>query len=732
MLAARRLERGRSLPMPSPAPSAARSAPAEILGRYVLSKPIGAGGMASVHLARWVGAAGLSRVVAVKRLHPNFAADPEFAAMFLDEARIATRIRHVNVIPTLDVASQDGAVFLVMEYVPGESLAYLQRIARKLGGRLPVPVAVGVLVGVLRGLHAAHEARADDGTPLEIVHRDVSPHNVLVGLDGIARLLDFGIAKALGRLHTTRTDQLKGKMGYIAPEQLRRGEVDRRTDVFTASVVLWEALVGRRLFEAETDAEAVYRILEEVVEAPSKLVPGVRADLDAVVLRGLERDPAKRFATALEMATALEAAQPAASASQIGGWLATVAHDRLEEREAAVREIEAVAFSSALRARAARVPAGAPSQLGERPALGGAGPSAEGETKTLRLRSLGVPEHAVGSKAPAVAGASASLVPPPRRPLALFGPAPSTLLGAAAYAVRVWRHRGGLARDLTETRAALAAAQEARRDELVRLVDALPAELEPGDPREAWLAPLERFRAAPADPSLQPFELQWAADVNDSLAAIAPRRAAAEQALREYAELHERFVAEQTRAEARQKRAEIELRAAHAAARAGGRPAAELGALEVERVARTEELERLRAEVASAESAVRGAELRRDAVEAEAAELESQRKRLEDRGAAHLAELRGFREGERRVAFVRAGEQILDWCPGSVPESARASIAAVDAALMQARERLDELERAHAGFDRGAHRRGVAVLGVLAGVLAMVVSGVVLVTVAGR
>jgi serine/threonine-protein kinase len=699
-----------------------------VLGRYVLSQPIGAGGMASVHLARWVGKTGLSRTVAVKRLHPNLAADPEFAAMFLDEARIATRIRHVNVIPTLDVASQDGAVFLVMEYVPGESLANLERATRAVGARIPVAVAAGIVAGVLEGLHAAHEAQDENGAPLGIVHRDVSPHNVLVGVDGIARLLDFGIAKALGKVHTTRADQLKGKMGYIAPEQLKRGVVDRRTDVFTAAVVLWEAIVGERLFEAPTDAETIYQILERPLQRPSAHVAGIPQALDDAVMRGLERDPTARYATAYEMARAIRAAVRVAPPPQVGEWLATVAHDRLAEREVVVREMADVAFSPTLRELAGRVRGGTPVAL--RGGLAGAAPSAEGETKTLKLRAIAAPTTPTTptsspSRAPAVRpSAPAPEAPRPVRaadpPVEGFGEPPVTFLGAAAYAVRVLGRRAAIERALAEGRAALTAAQEGRRDALVQFVESLPIEPDPSDPLSPWLVPLHRYRTGPTDPSQQPFELAWAADVDEALAAVLPRKQAADAQLREYADLHERLAGERSRAEARHKRADIERRAAETAARASGRPPAFTGPAADEHAALAAEIAALRADEARALAARDAAQSRFDAVAAEVAELERQKERLVQRGAQRLAEMRGFREGDKRDAFVRAGEQILDWCPASVPDAARAALAAADAAIVAARARLDEIETVHAAFAPEVHRRGMAVLGGLLGVAVLV------------
>src|SRR6516225_8996456 len=175
-----------------------------VVGRYALYVAIAAGGMATVHLGRLIGEVGFSRTVAIKRLHPQYAADPEFVSMFLDEARLAARIRHPNVVPTLDVVATKGELFLVMDYVPGESLARLSRVCREQRRPIPHRITSAVMAGALHGLHAAHEAKSERGAPLGIVHRDVSPQNVLVGADGVPRVLDFGVAKAAGRMQETR------------------------------------------------------------------------------------------------------------------------------------------------------------------------------------------------------------------------------------------------------------------------------------------------------------------------------------------------------------------------------------------------------------------------------------------------------------------------------------------------------------------------------------------------
>ncbi|HZU83088.1 MAG TPA: serine/threonine-protein kinase [Polyangiaceae bacterium] len=309
-------------------------------GRYLLYGEIASGGMATVHFGRLQGAAGFARSVAIKRLHPQYAKDPDFVAMFLDEARLAARIAHPNVVPTLDVVAQGDELLLVMEYVRGSALSRLLRTLTQRGERMPPRVAAAIAAGVLRGLHAAHEAKSETGDALDIVHRDVSPQNVLVGTDGIARLLDFGVAKAAGRVQTTREGQLKGKLAYMAPEQITTGAVTRKTDVYAAAVVLWEMLTGRRLFRAENEAKLLSLVLDSEVLAPSKLVDGLAEGFDQVVLRGLDRDPAKRYATAREMAIEVEAVTGIAPPTEVGEWVEVVAADELRERANRIEEIE--------------------------------------------------------------------------------------------------------------------------------------------------------------------------------------------------------------------------------------------------------------------------------------------------------------------------------------------------------------------------------------------------------
>jgi serine/threonine protein kinase len=314
--------------------------PARTVGRYAIYGEIAVGGMATVHYGRLLGPVGFARTVAIKRLHPQYARDPEFVSMFLDEARLAARIHHPNVCSTLDVVTTQGELLLVFEYLKGDTLARLMRTLRKVEEPIDPAIAVSIMVGALQGLHAAHEARNERGVELGIVHRDVSPHNILVGADGVSRVLDFGVAKAAGRFHTTREGKVKGKLPYMAPEQLRGQTVDRQSDVYGASVCLWEALTGRRLFVGENEGHLLELIMHSPVQRPSLYASAMPLALEDIVMRGLERDKTKRFATAKEMALALQRAVPPALASDVGEWVESVAEHTLVERAGHIALIE--------------------------------------------------------------------------------------------------------------------------------------------------------------------------------------------------------------------------------------------------------------------------------------------------------------------------------------------------------------------------------------------------------
>jgi len=305
---------------------------------------IAAGGMATVHLGRLLGPVGFSRTVAIKRLHPHLAKDPEFTAAFLDEARLAARIRHPNVVPTLDVVAAEGELFIVMDYVHGESLAKLLKIAELSGARIPLGIVGNLMSGMLQGLHAAHEARSDRGELLGIVHRDVSPQNLLVGSDGMPRLVDFGVAKAMGRISSTKDGRLKGKIGYMAPEQIVGGKVTRRSDMWGAGSMLWYALTSKKLFTGSTETQQILAVVNAHLRPPSTEVAQIGPEVDAVVMRALSRDPKLRFQSAAEMAEALEKAIPPATQREVAAWIDEVAGKLLSQRAVHVAAVESVSM----------------------------------------------------------------------------------------------------------------------------------------------------------------------------------------------------------------------------------------------------------------------------------------------------------------------------------------------------------------------------------------------------
>jgi eukaryotic-like serine/threonine-protein kinase len=294
------------------------------------------GGMASVWIARQTGKHGFERLVAVKTILPKYADQARFQRMFVDEARIASRIHHPNVAQTLDVGEHHGVTYLVMEYVDGDALSKLYRVVDDRGARIQTGVLLRVMADVCGGLHAAHELRDPGGVPLGVVHRDVSPQNVLVGIDGVAKLIDFGIAKARDRLAgDTNTDQLKGKVHYMAPEQAMGRPTDRRADVWSVGAVLYHMLAGKPPYEGDNDVQALFRLASgrPPVPLPSRVHPAVAA----VVARSLLHDPEKRYASAAELQQALEMAMIEAEVqtpvSGVASFLEKVAGDRARRRK---------------------------------------------------------------------------------------------------------------------------------------------------------------------------------------------------------------------------------------------------------------------------------------------------------------------------------------------------------------------------------------------------------------
>jgi len=316
-------------------------------GRYAVFDELASGGMASVFLACRLVPGESARVVAIKKMFESFAKRPELVTMFLDEAHIAARIRHPNVVTTYEFIRVPDSLAIVMEFVLGASLVDLHDIMADRSGIAPLPVTALVVHNVLEGLHAAHEATDEHGAPFGLVHRDVSPHNILVGKDGIARVIDFGIAKAAGRLQVTDVGVMKGKLAYMAPEQIRAEPVDRRVDIYAVGVVLWECLTGEALFQGAGELEqfALRGASKVKVLPPSMVNPKLSTKLDAVVLRALAVNKNDRFATAHDMAVALAAATTLGSATDVATWVTGLAGSKVRELEAMRNEVEA-AFAS--------------------------------------------------------------------------------------------------------------------------------------------------------------------------------------------------------------------------------------------------------------------------------------------------------------------------------------------------------------------------------------------------
>lgn len=316
-----------------------------MLGRHRLLAHIASGGMASVHVARAEGTFGFERLVAIKLLHPHLANEDEFVTMIADEARMAARIRHPNVVSVLDVdEDRELGLYLVMEYVEGDHLGNVIHGTKLADATMPASVAVRVVLDLLHGLAAAHELRDGEGRPTPIVHRDVSPHNVLVGVDGMARLADFGVARAEARLTQTEAGRFKGKVAYMAPEQLADGVADERSDLFAVGVVLFETLTGRRLFRADSTAGTLKKLLHEPIPLVSDVDPSL-APLDGVVARALSRDPNERFPSATAMADALAAAARGsvgiAEVREVASVVRASRGAMLAERGARLREVTA-------------------------------------------------------------------------------------------------------------------------------------------------------------------------------------------------------------------------------------------------------------------------------------------------------------------------------------------------------------------------------------------------------
>jgi serine/threonine-protein kinase len=277
-----------------------------VFGRYELLMEVARGGMATLCLARLRGPEQFSKLIVLKRIHEHLAQDKGFIRMFLDEARIAALIQHPNVAAVFDMGDEDGVYFLTMEHVHGEDLVSVLKQTVRAPGVMTWHHAARIVCDAAAGLHAAHEAKNAEGQPLRVVHRDVSPQNILVTYDGHVKVIDFGIAYAAERLSQTDTGTVKGKAAYMAPEQVDSGPVDRRSDIFALGIVLYEAVCKQRLFREATEAATLHRVSRADIPLPRQVRPDLPEELERVLLRALKKNPADRYQTAGELGDDLE------------------------------------------------------------------------------------------------------------------------------------------------------------------------------------------------------------------------------------------------------------------------------------------------------------------------------------------------------------------------------------------------------------------------------------------
>ena len=431
--------------------------PGETIGDYEIVRHVTSGGMADLYLARRVGAAGFEKPVAIKLVHESLTADDGFVRMFLDEAHLSSQIVHPNVVHVEELREVDGRFFMVMEYVDGLSLARLLKSLAQAEAIFDPPLAVWIAVQIAEGLHAAHELRGPNMQLLNVVHRDVSPQNILIRRDGHIKVIDFGIAKSRLRSQQTRAGVLRGKLQYMSPEQARGRPLDRRADIYALGVLLWEMLTLRRLFAGSDERELIRR-----VQAPSIKVPSTFADisgqLDRAVMKSLAVDRDARFATALEFRKALLHACPAAATVHAGAVADLVGSlqgdaEPVGQATASMRSARAATAPAATQATSRRPigqpPAIAPAQnespsdgqtwTARRPARSAAEAAPIRLTTATSSPDLRLEGPAVNTPAPTPAASSAPpsnfVVPPKKRPLlaSLLLFMIAGLIGAAFY-----------------------------------------------------------------------------------------------------------------------------------------------------------------------------------------------------------------------------------------------------------------------------------------------------------
>lgn len=342
------MNQGPARPNVPPPPAQTGSGPSQsqpgatyFLGRYRVVDEIGIGGMASVHLARMDGPGGFQKWVAIKRIHPHLVEDDSFITMFLDEARVAARISHPNVATVFELGKEADSFWIAMEYLHGEPLREIMRRTEELGAPMPPEIACRIIADAAEGLHAAHELLGKNGEKLNLVHRDVTPHNLFVTYDGNTKVVDFGIAKFSSRMASTRAGTLKGKLAYMSPEQVAGEQLDRRTDIFALGVVLWELTTGQRLFRMDSDLDTLAKVQDCNVPKPSGIVRGYPIELERVVLKALAKNKNERYRTAREFSRALQSMLMKRglfiASDEVSAYVKSIFGDRIEKREAHLR-----------------------------------------------------------------------------------------------------------------------------------------------------------------------------------------------------------------------------------------------------------------------------------------------------------------------------------------------------------------------------------------------------------
>jgi serine/threonine-protein kinase len=419
--------------------SSTGSADPNALGRYRLVAELAQGGMAAVYLAVARGPAGFNKLLVIKEIRREIAEDPEFLTMFLDEARLAARLNHPNVVQTNEIGCDDGRYFIAMEYVDGQPLSRVLHRLRHDGG-FPLGCHLRILIEALAGLHHAHELCDYDGVPLEVVHRDATPHNVLVGYDGQVKIVDFGIAKALSSSSETRAGMLKGKVAYMAPEQVLGERLDRRADIFAVGVMLWEAIVGRRLYYGKNDIEIMQQVTGGQIPSPRTIRPGIPARLEAICMTALALRREDRFGSAADLMGSLESfleEQGDRSTVRSAGKLIAMhfSAERARVKGIVETQLQALTHSATGEYGIAALPMLDPSTRSSRPAPEG------------RISHLApVSQHSsTALLSPGVALGTAEHARPPRRMAAAWIAAGSVVAVAAAVGLTARARPGGAA-----------------------------------------------------------------------------------------------------------------------------------------------------------------------------------------------------------------------------------------------------------------------------------------------